>query len=193
MDYLDSFDKWLFLVLNGINHPVFDDLMFAISNRFIWIPLYAILAYLILRKYKGSVVYIFVAVAILITLSDQLAFHMFKEVFERLRPCHDPEIKDMVHLVNGHCGGQYGFLSSHASNSFALAWFLGPILNSEGKYWRSGLILWAIVVSYSRIYLGVHFPLDILAGCILGILIAELLLYILKMLDNRFSLQIFVP
>jgi undecaprenyl-diphosphatase len=108
-------------------------------------------------------------IILLITLADQSSVHLFKEVFERLRPCHNPELQEYIHLVKGHCGGKYGFISSHAANTFALAVFLKNIYRIR---WLSVLLLsWATIVSYSRIYIGVHYPFDVIAGVVWGALL----------------------
>jgi len=111
------------------------------------------------------------AVGVLIALSDLSSVHFFKNVFERLRPCHDPELIDRVHLVNGECGGAFGFVSSHAANCFALAVFLVKILGKAYRHFTPLILLWAAVVAYSRIYLAVHFPGDVLCGALLGTII----------------------
>ncbi len=104
--------------------------------------------------------------AALIALSDQSSVHLFKNVFERLRPCHNPDLEGMVHLVRGHCGGKYGFISSHASNTFAVAIFLRSVLRTRPVVIL--LFAWAVLVCYSRIYLGVHYFCDVLVGGLWG-------------------------
>lgn len=156
--------------------------MYNISNKFFWIPLYLLFLYLLIKHYKKDAVWIILATVILIALSDLISVHAFKNTFLRLRPCHNPEIQDLVHLVNNKCGGKYGFYSSHASNHFAIATFMSLFLGSKIKYFTIILIIWAIVISYSRIYLGVHYPADVLAGGLSGIIQAiilyKLLVYI---------------
>ena len=186
-----DFDKWLFLLLNGLHFSTLDTLMVGISSRELWIPLYIYLLYILIKRFKFQSIYIIIMTVLLITLCDQFSVQLFKNVFMRLRPCHEPELQGLVHLVNDHCGGQYGFVSSHATNVFGLAVFLGAILNRTGRYWLSMLLLlWAAVVSYSRIYLGVHYPFDIIGGALLGMFLARLMLLLLKAIDKRFSLNI---
>ena len=116
------------------------------------------------------------AFALLITLADQSASGFFKPFFERLRPCHQPGIQEFVHTLK-HCGGQYGFASSHASNTFALGIFMWLLYrNLYGQL----MILWAVLVSYSRIYAGVHYPGDIIMGAILGLISALIVYYLYK-------------
>lgn len=190
IDFLNELDTDLFLFLNSLNHPSVDGLMKLISGRFVWIPLYAYMLFVVIKNYKFRAIYIILSTVLVITLCDQFSVHFFKNVFERLRPCHNPSIMDMVHVVDNHCGGQYGFVSSHASNVFGLAFFLVHFLKRIDRQWVSFLFIWAVVVSYSRIYLGVHYPGDIVCGALLGILIAFGLLKILKFLDLKFELKI---
>jgi undecaprenyl-diphosphatase len=148
-----------------------DFIMYWLSNRPVWIPLYVFLIALLFKKYGRQTLYLLLSVAILVFLTDQVSVHLFKNVFLRLRPCHDPLLQGMVRTLNGECGGSYGFVSSHAANTFGLAVFLFPFLRSTipGLSWI--IIAWAAVVSFSRIYLGVHFPLDVIVGAMLGILL----------------------
>lgn len=171
IEQLINWDKSLLLYLNGMHTDFFDFVMYWISNKFIWIPFYLFLIYLITKNYKWRTIDIIIGVALLITISDMSSVYLFKEVFHRLRPCQDPEMRPLVHLVNDECGGLYSFVSSHAANTFALSFFLIIVLGEKVKYLTQGMIIWASVVSYTRIYLGVHYPLDVLCGAILGIAI----------------------
>jgi len=169
IDAIVNWDKAAFLAINSLHNPFFDFVMYWLSNRPLWIPLYVFLIYLIVRHYRRNAWYILLSVIILVVLTDQVSVHLFKNVFHRLRPCHDPILSGMVYTLNGECGGTYGFISSHAANSFGFVVFLFPFLRKivPGLNWA--LIAWAALVSYSRIYLGVHFPLDVIVGAMVGV------------------------
>ena len=162
-------DQQLFLFLNQINHPVFDVIMFWFSNKYFWIPFYALILLYLVWQFGKKAIIIVVFIILTITLADQFTSSFMKPYFERLRPCHHPELTELIHTVNDKCGGNYGFASSHAANSFGLAMFLWLLLRSRllHVYW---MFIWAAIVSYSRIYLGVHYPADILIGGIVGII-----------------------
>lgn len=178
VEYLNNIDTEVFLFLNGLHNGFFDFVMYWLSNKFIWIPLYLYLLYLLYKYYKDSFLYILPAIILLVVASDQISVQLFKNVFMRLRPCHNPELVGLVHLVKGDCGGQYGFISSHATNHFAIATFLSLLLGRRIKYFTPFIFLWAALIAYSRIYLGVHYPGDVIAGAIVGILIG-LIIWIL--------------
>jgi undecaprenyl-diphosphatase len=127
---------------------------------------------------------------LLFLISDQSSVKLFKDVFERLRPCHNPQIAGLVHTLHGKCGGQFGFVSSHAANSFALAVFSGFLLRSKYKYLMIIMLMWAALVSYSRVYVGVHYPADIMGGAILGSTIAILMFWFMKFVNQKFNLQL---
>ena len=178
MEFLEQIDQDLFLFLNGIHSPFWDTLMYWISYKFTWVPLYlAALIYFIYKQKQKAILSIVLVVAT-IALADQLSVHLFKNVFLRYRPCHNLEIQNLIHTVHGHCGGQYGFVSSHAANAFGFAIFTALVIQKRKISYL--LILWAIVVSYSRIYLGVHYPADIFGGAILGSSIAIIVALIYK-------------
>jgi undecaprenyl-diphosphatase len=171
LEYIKQFDQALFLFLNSLHHPFMDPVMSFFSARFTWIPFYVILLFLIVKKSgPKALIFILPAVFLIILAADQISYHFFKEAFQRYRPCHNESIKHLVYLVDG-CGGKHGFVSSHAANTFALAVFLGNILKNKIRYFFPLMLLWAALVSYSRIYLGVHYPADIIGGAMLGSII----------------------
>lgn len=181
---LERFDQQLFLIINSSNSPFLDQVMHAISGRLIWVPLYlAILIYLGVKfKRKFLVILIFIILAA--TLADQSSVFV-KNIVLRLRPCHEPSLIGIVHLVNGECGGVYGFVSSHATNSFDVA--LLSLLFIKKRWYTISIILWASIISYSRIYLGVHYPADVICGSLLGAFIGWSL-YSLYVLTDKMIL-----
>jgi len=179
-----QWDKDLFLYLNNLHSAFWDNLMWEVSGKILWIPLYLVITCLIIRKYRWKSFYTIASVIILIVLSDQISVHFFKDVFQRLRPCHNPEIADIVHLVKDKCGGQFGFISSHATNTFALGTITASFL--KNRYYTIFIFIWASLVSYSRIYLGVHYPGDVLGGILVGCFLAWGMYKLYKFLENKF-------
>jgi undecaprenyl-diphosphatase len=171
MDFIAQLDRQLFLIINGCHTPILDFIMFWLSDKYIWIPLYAILLILLIKENRRQWWLLLIAVVLLVVLTDQISVKLFKDVFQRLRPCHDPLLDGMARVLNDHCGGAYGFVSSHAANTFGLAVFVGFLLKNRFKWILWALLLWAAMISYSRVYLGVHFPGDVLAGGMVGALI----------------------
>ncbi len=188
---LNHIDTQLFLFLNGFHNSFFDVVFQFITERYSWIPLYIILSALVFVKFKWRGFILAPFIALVIISADQISVNLFKEVFLRLRPCHNPEIKDLVHTVNG-CGGQYGFVSSHAANTFALAVFVGLIFKKHFSYLLHIMLVWAAVVSYSRIYVGVHYPADIICGALLGVFIALVFWKLLQFTNQKFNLKLVI-
>ena len=171
MPSLSSFDSDLFLYLNGLHAGWMDKVMLLVTDMWVWLPLYLLLIYWTVRQYGKRCWWVFVAVGLLLLCTDQLSAHVCKPLFHRLRPCYNTDFQDLIYLPKGMAGGQYGFVSSHAANTFGLAAFLIPVLKRFRPWTAIVLLLWAFVSSYSRIYIGYHYPGDILCGALLGILI----------------------
>lgn len=174
LDFLIDIDKQLFVFLNSMHNEFWDGIMSLITAKKTWFPFYALIIVFIILKYKKERWLIFITIAILITFTEQIASGLFKPLIGRLRPCHEPTLEGLVHTINGKCGGQFGYFSAHASNTFGLAGFIFLLVKNEVKLKWIGisLFIWAAVVSYSRVYVGVHYPLDIFSGAILGLLLS---------------------
>lgn len=163
-------DKQAMIFLNNLGSSTFDPFWILVSEKWFWIPLYVIFLYFLYKNFnKKSLIYILLFVALGITASDQIA-NIFKFGFERLRPCHDPSLEGLLREVK--CGGKFGFYSAHSSNSFFVATYLTILLGKKIKQLPYFLFVWAAIVAYSRVYLGMHFPGDIIIGAIMGILLA---------------------
>ena len=180
---LERLDQQLFLFLNSINSPFWDQVMHAISGKLIWAPLYLAILIFLGVKYKRRFLIIILFVILAVTLADQISVHLFKNVFQRLRPCHEPALSGLVHLFNGECGGKFSFVSSHATNSFNIA--LLSLLFIRKRCYTISIIIWALVVGYSRIYLGVHYPGDVICGSLLGALIGWSIYSLYVVTDDR--------
>lgn len=186
MDWLEAIkaaDVNLFLALNGKHYPALDNVMWFASHRFTWIPLYAYLLYLCYISNPKKLWLLLVCIVLTVVATDQLSV-IIKNFTERPRPCHNPAINNILFLLD-ECGGRYGFVSSHAANTFGLSLLLSWYLKNRYKYFPIFIFTWACFVSYSRIYKGVHYPLDIICGALLGMIIAFLGILLYKKLANR--------
>jgi len=157
-------DKELFLYLNGFHNDFWDTIMLMITRKEIWLSFDLVVIYFFIKNYRKKSLIILLLLAVTILASDQISV-LIKETVQRLRPVHNPEIADLVHNVLRK-GGLYGFVSSHAANSFAILVYTARIF--KNKSYGILLLFWAIIVSYSRIYAGVHYPLDIIGGALVG-------------------------
>jgi undecaprenyl-diphosphatase len=186
MQTLIDLDKKIFLFLNGLHNSFLDPIMYYTTGTFLWVPFYLFLIFLIYRNYKKETLFILLGAAITILLADQIASSMMKPFFERLRPSHEPSLQGLVHSVNGYKGGLYGFASSHAANTFGAAIFIWLVLKRFYKkvVW---IFVWAAFVTYTRIYLGVHYPGDILVGATIGLVCGWIGFIFSEWLRERFA------
>lgn len=168
INYIKELDKNIFLYFNGYHSPFFDKLMFFVSSSWFWIPIILLIIFLCIKTYKSKFYLPLLIFIFCFTVTD-LGSGIIKKSVKRYRPSHNLEIQNEVHTVSGYKGGLYGFFSGHATNSFGLAVLISLFFRRKWITFLS--FLWAILVSYSRIYLGVHYPSDILVGIIVGTLI----------------------
>lgn len=188
MTEIISWDRELFLYLNNLGSEAFDAFWLWTSETDSWIPFYVILAALLPRISRGKeLLFGYLVLFLNVFFTDSGSVWLFKEQFERLRPCHVESLIDQMRLVKEGCGGQFGFISSHASNTFGLAVLYGLMVRKRYSWLFWLLIIWAITVSYSRIYLGVHYPLDIIGGAIYGAFCGWVSYHIFKALTQKFT------
>jgi undecaprenyl-diphosphatase len=185
METITNIDSDLFLFLNGLHVDWLDKVMIAITQMWVWAPLYLLLIYWTVKQYGKHCWWIFLTIGIVVLCSDQLSAHVCKPLFQRLRPCYNPDFQDLIYLPKGMAGGRYGFVSSHAANTFAVAAFLTAALRKNRNWIGFVLYFWAFISSYSRIYLGFHYPGDILCGALLGILIGLILWKVFQLIVVR--------
>jgi undecaprenyl-diphosphatase len=185
MDTLIAWDKAFFLWLNGMGVVTFDGFWMLMTHRATNVVIYLVLwFYISLKTTWRKGLYLLLFTGLLILVTDQVT-NLFKVNVGRLRPCYDEEIKSLVRLVKSTCGGRFSFFSGHASNSFALAVFFGGISKKSVRFLPYCLLFIAALIAYSRVYIGVHFPLDIFCGAIVGSGIGSLF----YKLWNRFILR----
>jgi undecaprenyl-diphosphatase len=176
LDILLQIDRDLLLWLNSNHSVLWDNFFWLFTSTGTWVPFYAALVYVFLKQMGLRGLWPILAIVVVIVLCDQISSSVFKVLFERLRPSHEPSLDGLVHLVYGKRGGSFGFVSSHAANSMGLALFTALLFRNWG--FSLTVFLWALLNSYSRIYLGLHYPGDILGGWILGILVALLVYWV---------------
>lgn len=168
VECLDSLDRSIFLFLNGMHNDFFDVFMWYVSKTATWSLMLLFLLYIIFKNNWRMALMVVLGIALTITLADQISSGLIKDFIGRFRPTHNPEIESIVHTVNGYKGGLYGFVSSHAANTLGVAVYISLLFRN--RYITLFMMLWSLLVAYSRIYLGVHYPGDILGGMIVGVI-----------------------
>jgi undecaprenyl-diphosphatase len=187
IEFLEMLDRHLLLFFNSLNNPVADSIMWFLSDKYVWIPLYVFIMIFSIRIAGWRSVCWILAMILTFGLTDQISVHGFKEVFERYRPTHNQDIQHLIHTVNDYRGGLYGFVSSHAANTFGLATISSLLIKK--RWYVIAIFIWAAVVSFSRIYLGVHYPGDILGGALLGIICGYTAWQLYRLLPKKWKPQ----
>lgn len=184
LQQLIAYDKEVLLALNGSDSLFWDNFMRIFTGTVTWIPLAVALLYVILRNYRWKETFLIIGMlCLVILLTDRISSGFFKPYFERFRPTQDPEIMYLVDIVNGYRGGRFGFISSHAANSFGIVTFVTLLFKKRNLTFA--LLLWAVLNCYSRIYLGVHYLGDILCGTLCGVLCGWLVYLLYRYVESR--------
>ncbi len=183
LQFILTLDHRLLLAINGAHSPVLDKVMTFASDRYVWIPFYAILIIWLLYHYQRRAKAVLPLLIAAVALADSITSKLFKPIVGRPRPCHAPDLAPLLHLPDG-CGGQFGFMSSHAANSVAMAVFLLlalPVGRFKGL--KAGVFIWAALLCYSRVYLAAHYPTDVLCGALVGALLGWLASWVFSKAD----------
>jgi undecaprenyl-diphosphatase len=182
---LQEINTQLLLWINSHHNNFLDAVMYWASDRFIWIPLYAFLLYLFTKTYHQKIWIILICITILILLCDQTA-NLAKDFFKELRPCHEPSLANILHLVNDSCGGSFGYISSHAANCTGLSIFTLTLLNKNFHWLKFVMCTYVALLCYSRIYIAAHYPFDVGRGILIGIAFGFLMTRIYKVAEAKF-------
>ena len=181
--FLSTLDTSLTLAINSCHSPFFDNFFYIYTKTWTWLPAIVVLLVWMWRKWGIRSLYIVAGIALCILLADQISSSLLKPLVERLRPTHNPEISNIIHIVNGYRGGLYGFVSSHAANAATFVTFTSFIFRN--RIYTILLSLWAFFIAYSRVYLGVHYVGDVLCGTLVGILVGVGVYFVLNPLLNE--------
>ncbi len=187
LEYLRQLDAQLLCAINGWHCPYTDQLMWLISGKFSSaLIIIVMLALLARRRQWRQMLTLVVMTAVVVLLADRISSGIIKPIVERLRPTHDPSLQHIVHVVNGYRGGLYGFVSSHAANLFGIATLISLVARNRGTW--VAMMAWAAIVSYSRIYLGVHYPGDVAGGIVIGVGAALAVRWVWNKLHEKYGI-----
>ncbi len=186
IDYLNDIDADALLAVNGLHDAFQDAFWWMVSAK--WSSLLIVLAlfWILLRQNRRHALLVIAMIALAVLVADQVSSGLIKHLVERLRPTQDPSLSNMVHIVNGYRGGKYGFVSSHAANFMAVATLLSLI--TRQRWVLFSLVSWALLQCYSRMYLGVHYPGDIMGGIVVGLLAGWLIWRLMRWIQRRWRL-----
>ena len=185
MEWLEHIDQQLFLKIHLLRFYLLDITIPYLTSFVTWSPFFVIAIYFLYKKYLKKIVIVLLSFSLLIGISDHLS-NLVKKSVKRYRPSHNLQLKDKIISLENYKGGQYGFVSSHAANSFGIAYLLILFFNELKKRWKLLILAWAILICYTRIYLGVHYPSDIIGGSLIGLTAAFISKYIFNQLEMIF-------
>lgn len=186
LEYLNELDTNALLAVNGLNDAFQDAMWFLVTNKLASLLIVLGLFWVLLHKNRRHALLVIAMLVLVILVADQLSSGLIKHLVERLRPTREPAISDLIHTVNGYRGGTYGFVSSHAANSFAAITLISLIMRQRLVWFP--LLIWALMQCYSRVYLGVHYPGDILGGIVVGMIAGWLVWLLMQLLQRRLKI-----
>ncbi len=186
IEYLNDIDADALLAVNGLHDLFQDAFWWMVSAKWSSLLMVLALVWILLRQNRRHALLVLAILVLAVLMADQVSSGLIKHLVERLRPTHDPSLESMVHVINGYRGGLYGFVSSHAANFFAVSTFLSLVMRQ--RWVAFSLFTWALLQCYSRMYLGVHYPGDILGGIVVGVLAGWLVWCIMRWIQHRWRL-----
>lgn len=186
LEYLNDIDTDALLAVNGLHDMFQDAFWWMVSAKWSSALLLLAIVWILLHQNRRHALLMLVMLAFTVLVADQVSSGLIKHLVERLRPTHDPSLDNMVHVINGYRGGMYGFVSSHAANFFAVATLLSFVMRH--RLVTCSLFTWALLQCYSRVYLGVHYPGDIMGGIVVGVLAGWLLWCLMRWIQHRWRL-----
>lgn len=187
IEYLQDFDTSALLAINGMHNAFQDALWWMVTAKWSSLLLALALLWILLHQHRRHAVLVLVMMVLAMLIADQVSSGLIKHVVERLRPTHEPSLQDVVHVINGYRGGMYGFVSSHAANFVAVSTLIALVMRHRAAV--LSMFTWSLLQCYSRMYLGVHYPGDILGGIAVGLLVGWLLWCLMRWIEHRWRLS----